>query len=124
MYVCSARSTNEGQQEKCLCNQCSHHEIYGPFMSITDLKVEVAIMLCFQQCSERTVRKALCNQSSNYRTYGRFPFTNVGKSSSYQKSTPWIISKQKWNIKEDKGKCMKYALYVLQYAKRHISGIK
>ena len=35
---------------------------------------------------------------------------------------PWAVSKKKWDTKEDKGKSMMYALYVLRYAKRHVSG--
>ena len=38
------------------------------------------------------------------------------------KSTPFPISKDEWDTKEDTGKSMKNALYVLQYAKRHLSG--
>ena len=36
-------------------------------------------------------------------------------------STPWAVSKKKWDTK-DKGKSMMHALYVMRYAKRHISG--
>ena len=32
------------------------------------------------------------------------------------------VSKRKWDTKEDKGKSMMHALYVLRYAKRHVSG--
>ena len=45
------------------------------------------------------------------------PVTNVGKPSSYHESTPWVVSKVKWYTKEDKGKSMMGALYVLQYVK-------
>ena len=38
------------------------------------------------------------------------------------KSTPFPVSKGEWDTKEDTGKSMKNALYVLQYAKRHMSG--
>ena len=37
------------------------------------------------------------------------------------KSTPFAVRKDEWNTKEDTGKSMKNALYVLQYAKRHVS---
>ena len=33
-----------------------------------------------------------------------------------------IVSKKKWDTKEDKGKSMMRGLYILQYAKRRISG--
>jgi len=34
----------------------------------------------------------------------------------------FIVSKDKWNTKEDTGKSLKNALDILQYAKRHLSG--
>ena len=52
---------------------------------------------------------------------------NMGNShreatSSYCKLTPCIVSEKNWNTKEDKGKPMMRALYVLRLAKRHMSG--
>ena len=38
------------------------------------------------------------------------------------KLTPFAVSKDELDTKEDTGKSMKNALYVLQYAKRHLSG--
>ena len=38
----------------------------------------------------------------------------------YVKSIRSTISKDEWDTKEDTGKSMKNALYVLQYAKRHL----
>ena len=38
------------------------------------------------------------------------------------KSTPFALAKDEWDTKEDTGKSMKNALYILQYAKRHVSG--
>ena len=38
------------------------------------------------------------------------------------KSTLFAVSKDECNTKEDTGKSMKNALYVLRYAKRHLSG--
>ena len=34
----------------------------------------------------------------------------------------FAVSKDEWDTKEDTGKSMKNALYVLRYAKRHLSG--
>ena len=34
----------------------------------------------------------------------------------------FAVSKDEWDTKEDTGKSMKNALYVLQYAKRHLLG--
>ena len=41
---------------------------------------------------------------------------------AYRKLKPCIVSEKNWNTKEDKGKSMIRALYVLQLAKRHVSG--
>ena len=38
------------------------------------------------------------------------------------KSTLFAVSKDEWDTKEDTGKSMKNALYVLRYAKRHLLG--
>ena len=38
------------------------------------------------------------------------------------KLTLFAVSKDEWDTKEDTGKSMKNALYVLRYAKRHLSG--
>ena len=38
------------------------------------------------------------------------------------KLTPFPVSKDEWDTKEDTGKSMKNALYVLWHAKRHLSG--
>ena len=37
-----------------------------------------------------------------------------------RESTPCAVSKAKWDTKEDTGKSMRHALYVLWYAKRHL----
>jgi len=38
------------------------------------------------------------------------------------KLTPITVSKDEWDTNEDTDKSIKNALYVLQYAKRHLSG--
>ena len=45
-------------------------------------------------------------------------------SRAIAKSTLFAVSKDEWDTKEDTGKSMKNALYVLRYAKRHLSGPK
>jgi len=35
----------------------------------------------------------------------------------------FTVSEDEWNAKEDTGKSLKNALHVLQYAKRHLSGL-
>ena len=50
-------------------------------------------------------------------------FRYEGKASrATAKSTLFAVSKDEWDTKEDTGKSMKNALYVLRYAKRHLSG--
>jgi len=39
------------------------------------------------------------------------------------KLTLFIVSKDEWNTKEDTGKSLNNALHILQYAKRHLSGL-
>ena len=65
--------------------------------------------------------KHLCNQSSHYENTDNFQYE--GKlSCATAKLTLFTVSKDEWDTKEDTGKSMKNALYVLQYAKRHLSG--
>ena len=64
----------------------------------------------------------LCNQNS-HRMKNTDGFHFEGKPSrATAKSTPFPVSKDEWDTKEDTGKSMKNALYVLRYAKRHLSG--
>ena len=50
-------------------------------------------------------------------------FHYEGKSSrATAKLTLFAVNKDEWDTKEDTGKLMKNALYVLRYAKRYISG--
>ena len=44
------------------------------------------------------------------------------KSRATTKSTLFAVSKDEWHTKEDTGKSMKNALYILRYSKRHQSG--
>ena len=44
------------------------------------------------------------------------------RSCATTKSTVFAVSKEEWDTKQDTGKSMKNALYVLRYAKRHLSG--
>ena len=49
-------------------------------------------------------------------------FRYKGKPSrTTTKSTLFAVSKDEWDTKEDAGKSMKNALYVLRQAKRHLS---
>ena len=50
-------------------------------------------------------------------------FCYEGKPShAIAKLTLFTVSKDEWDTKEDTGKSMKNALYVLRCAKRHLSG--
>ena len=69
--------------------------------------------------NQELFEKHLYNQSSHYENADDFRYE--GKPScATTKSTPLAVSKDEWNTKEDTGKSMKNALYVLQYAKRHL----
>ena len=71
--------------------------------------------------NQELFEKHLCNQNSHYEKCGLFPLK--GKPShSTTKPTLFAVSKDEWDTKEDTGKSMKNALYVLRYAKRHQSG--
>ena len=71
--------------------------------------------------NQELLEKHLCNHNSHYENMDDFRFE--GKPScATAKSTPFAISKDEWHTKEETGKSMKNALYVLRYAKRHLSG--
>ena len=78
-------------------------------------------MLRFQLCSARhTALHTLASAINPVIT--EVQMVSVGKPSSYRKSTPLAIGEKQWDTKEDKGKPMMRSLYILRYAKRHISG--
>ena len=91
------------------------------------LKSEVSITLCCWLCSirYRAVRIKNCSKSTSAIKIATMKNTDdfqyEGKPSrAIAKST--AVSKDEWDTKEDTGKSMKNALYVLRYAKRHLSG--
>ena len=93
------------------------------------LKSEVSIMLHCQLCSTRytALRIKNCLKSTSAIKVATMKNTDdfcyEGKSSfATATSTLFTVSKDEWDTKEDTGKSMKNALYVLQYAKRHLSG--
>ena len=66
--------------------------------------------------------KHLCNQSiATVKNTDDFCYENK-PSRATTKSAIFAVSKDEWNTKEDTGKSKKNALYVLRYAKRHLSG--
>ena len=71
--------------------------------------------------NQELFEKHLCNQNSHYEYTGNFRYK--GKPScATAKSTLFAVSKDEWDTKEDTGKSMKNALYILWYAKGHLSG--
>ena len=71
--------------------------------------------------NQELLEKRLCNQNSHYENTDDFRFEEK-PSHARAKSTPFPVSKDEWDTKEDTGKSMKNSLYVLRYAKRHLLG--
>ena len=93
------------------------------------LKSEVSITLRCRLCSTRYIAIQIKNCLKSTFTIRIATMKNtddfhfVGKPSrAHAKSTPFPVSKDEWDTKEDIGKSMKNALYVLWYAKRHLLG--
>ena len=105
------------------CATCPNHINYC-------LKSEIFIALRCRLCSTRytAVRIKNCLKSTSAIKIGTMKNTDdfhfKGKQSCARaKSTPFPVSKDEWDTKEDTGKSMKNALYVpLWYTKRHLSG--
>ena len=74
---------------------------------------EVAITLCFQLCS---AHYTVLQMKNSIRSTSAINMENT-HASCYHESTPWAVCKKKWDTKEEKGKSMMCALYVLWYAK-------
>ena len=75
--------------------------------------------------NQELFEKHLCNQNTDGRKIRKDTddFCYEGKPSrATAKSTPFAVSRDEWDTKEDIGKSMKNALYILRYAKRHLSG--
>ena len=93
------------------------------------LKSEVSITLRCWLCSTRytAIRIKNCLKSTfvikiaTMKNADNFRFEEK-PSCARAKSTPFPVSKDEWDTKEDTGRSMKNALYILQYAKRHLSG--
>ena len=103
-----------------------------PQLSITASKVQQPLHFTFsyvqpvtQRYQWKTVLESSLQSTQSPRKIRTIPFYKhtVGKPClCYRKLTPWAVSEKKWDTKEVKGKSMMHALYVLQYAKRHVSG--
>ena len=91
------------------------------------LKSEVSIVLRCRLCSicytairiKNCLKSAFAIKIATMKNMDYFQFE--GKPSCARaKSTPFPVSKHEWDTKEDTGKSMKNALYVLRCAKRHL----
>ena len=93
------------------------------------LKSEVSITLRYQLCSthytairiKNCLKSAFAIKIATMKNTDNFHFERK-PSCACAKLTPFPVSKDEWDTKEDTGKSMKNALYVLRYAKRHLSG--
>ena len=95
----------------------NYHLISEVFIT---LNCQLYFNLLHSITSQKLFEKHLCNQSSYYENID--DFHSEGKPSrATTKSTPFAVSKDKWDAKEDTGKSMKNAFHVLRYNKRHMS---
>ena len=125
---------NQELFKKHLCNPHIPKERNGashPSYINYRLKSEVSITLCCWLCSTRytAVRIKNCLKSTSEIKTATMKNTDdfcyEGKPShTTTKLTLFAVSKDEWDTKEDTGKSMKNALYVLRYAKRHLFGLK
>ena len=68
--------------------------------------------------NQELFKKYRCNQSSHYENTDDFCYE--GKPShAIAKSTPFTVSQDENDTKEDTGKSMENTLYIMWYAKRH-----
>ena len=123
------RISNQELFQKHLYNLRIPKEMVPPPNFINNhLKSEVSITLRCWLCSTRytAIRIKKCLKSTSAIKIATMKnmdgFHLEGKPShACAKSTPFPVSKDEWDTKEDTGKSMN-ALYVLRYAKRHLSG--
>ena len=78
------------------------------------MKYPFRIKNCLKSTS--TFKIATIKNTDNFRYEGK-------PSRAIVKSTHFAVSKDELDTKEDTGKSMRNALYVLRYAKRHLSGL-
>ena len=108
--VHTASNKRMGQELMFLSQRCTNYQLR-----------EVAIMLHFQLCS--ACHTVLHMKSSTRSVSAINPVTTENMDDFCYKcreaivccheTTPWAVSKDKWDRKEDKGKSMVHALYIL-----------
>ena len=93
------------------------------------LKSEVSITLCCQLYSTHFTALQIkkCLKSTSAITVAPMKNTDGFRYEAKplratDKSTPFTVSKDEWDTKGDTSKSMTNALYILWYAKRHVSG--
>ena len=74
----------------------------------------VRIKNCLKSTS--AIKIATMTNTDNFR------YEEGKPSRAIAKSTLFVVSKDEWDTKEDTGKSMKNALYVLRNTNRHLSG--
>ena len=88
-------------------------------------ETEVSIALLCQLCSTyyTAVQIKKCLKSTSVLKEATMKNTVMQRKPSRAtiKSTPFTVSKDEWNTKEDTGKSQKNALHVQRYVKRHLS---
>ena len=122
--------SNQELFEKHLCNPRILRERNGaahPCYINYHLKSKVSITLHCQLCSACYVAVRIKNCLKSISAIKIATMTNTnnfhfeGKPSrATAKSTLFAVSIDDWDTKEDTGKSMKNALYILRYAKRHL----
>ena len=103
--------------------------IHAPQLSITASKVQRPLRFAFSYVQPITKRHKCRTVLESYLQSIQPPWKitmykrTVGKPCITLLQIDTLGCQQKeWDTKEDKGKFMMRALYVLQYAKRHVSG--
>ena len=89
---------------------CIH---YASLSAIFNLLHHITIKNRSQSTS--AIKVATINNMDDFHYEGKLSYATT-------KSTPFAVSKDKWDTEEDTGKSMKNVFYILWYAKRHVSG--
>ena len=123
---CKSRTVQKAPLQSMLTER---NGIACPSYIIYRLKSEVSILLRCQLCSTcyTAIQIKICSKSTPaikvaiMKNTDNFHFEGKPTHAT-TKSTLFAVSKDEWDTKEDTGKSMKNALYILRYDKRHLSG--
>ena len=124
--------SNQELFKKYLCNpripkqrNGAMHPSYINYCLKNEVSITLLCWLCSTCCTAVQIKNCLKSTSAiKIATMKNMDnFCYGGKPScATTKLTLFAVSKDEWDTKEDTGKSMKNALYVLRYAKRHLSG--